>query len=116
MTNPSVNVLPSSLARESKTVYKLTVCGRPAKQLYCGSCAAPGGFVAVDVQFAFWLCRNCEGQWAVLAGTYTTSDEEFFRRVAEASRETYGRDLTVVEQLEALKDSTSPLYKLSKER
>lgn len=85
--------------------------------IYCGNCHVDGGLVPEEnCTFAFWLCSKCEGAWGQLAATYTTSDEVFWEKVKQEQLERYGRELTEVEVIEALKDDTNPLAKLAKDR
>lgn len=100
-----------------------TVTGRVYHQgqcwipIYCGNCHTPGGLVPEEnCNFAFWLCRNCEGTWGQLAGTMSTPDEVFWEKVKQAQLETYGRELTELEVVEAVKDDANPLAKLAKDR
>ncbi len=111
------DVLPDcTLQRTQRTVTRITICGAPAKRIFCGNCHVPGGFVAESASFAFWLCRDCEGKWAPLAGTYTTSDEQFWETVKQEQLAQHGRELTAAEVIEELKDDGSTISKLIKDR
>jgi transposase-like protein len=80
----------------------------------CGHVKGP--YVPDGTTFAFWLCHDCEGKWAPIAGTMAVPDEVFFQKVADEQLETYGRHLTPHELTEVLKDDRSTLTRLSKDR
>jgi len=66
--------------------------------------------------FAFYLCDACADKWSPLADAAITPDEVFWRKVHDAQMETFGRELTEAELVEALKDDTHILTKLCKDR
>jgi len=84
--------------------------------IFCANCGKLGAYVPEEnMTFAFWLCNGCEAQWATLAGTYTTSDEQFYATVAEEMIETYGHYLTEPEVMAAEQSTTGSLSTLLKE-
>lgn len=89
--------------------------------IFCANCGAPGGMVPEEnMTFAFYLCderaKNCVAKWNHLASTYVMPDEVFWAKVREAQVEKYGRELSVPEQKDLVKDDSSILAKLGKER
>lgn len=85
--------------------------------IYCAGCHVDGPYVPEEnTTFAFWLCQECEKDWAHVTGTMAVPDDVFFQRVAEEQLETFGRLLTPQELTEVLKDDRSSLTRLSKDR
>lgn len=85
--------------------------------IFCANCGAPGGAVPEETcTFAFYLCVPCGEQWEPLAGTYLEPDVVFWQKVQEAQQDTYGRELSPTEIVEALKDGNSMLSKLARDR
>lgn len=76
--------------------------------IFCANCGKLGAYVPEEnMTFAFWLCDHpCADRWATLAGTYTTSDEEFWAKVAAESLETYGHYLTEADVLQLPKSGS----------
>jgi len=119
MNNQSkANVLPDCRLKTDFTPKRMMFVGAVAwVPIYCGNCGAEGGRVPVEnTNFAFWLCANCESEWGVVAGTCCVPDDIFWKKLHEAQIEKYGRDLTAEEAIEALKDESNPITKLSKDR
>lgn len=85
--------------------------------LYCANCGGDGGWVPeADCTFAFYLCDNCEAGWKELPGTYTEPDTVFWARLKNEQMEKYGRELEPHEIIEVLKDDTSTISKLARDR
>lgn len=114
------DTLPNSIAvRNSKTV--VWANGMKWIPIFCANCGCDGGQVLeVDYErtknHAFHLCMTCAERWTTLADTAITPDEVFWQKVHDESVEAFGRDLTVQETAEALKDGNHVLAKLAKDR
>jgi hypothetical protein len=113
-TNP-VDILPDCRTK-TPTGRKMHM-GLSYVPIFCAGCHVSGPYVPEEnTTFAFWLCHECEGKWAPIAGTMAVPDEVFFQKVADEQMETYGRHLTPLELTEVLKDDRSTLTRLSKDR
>lgn len=108
-------LLPDSRPREQKKVVRL---GRLNwVPIYCANCGADGGLVPEEnCNFAFYLCVPCADRWTPLAGTFMVPDEVFWKKVQDEQMEKYGRILEPGELAEVLKDESSSLSKLCKDR
>lgn len=85
--------------------------------IFCANCGRPGGAVPEEnVTFAFYLCNGCVEKHGAVAGTLMVPDELFWRRVAEAQLERYGRLLTAEEWQRIAEDPAHPLHALLKEK
>lgn len=85
--------------------------------IYCANCGADGGLVPEsNCNFAFYLCMSCAERWSPIEGTYMVPDEVFWQKVLEEQMNTFGRELTNEEMAEVLKDDSSSLSKLCKDR
>lgn len=113
------NLLPDSRMKNPTGVISM-LWGQWGKinmqPIFCASCGKLGGYCPLEnMTFAFWLCDHpCADQWANLAGTYTTSDEVFFAKVAEEAA-ARGNGLTEKEILAAEESSCNSLSLLLKE-
>lgn len=114
------DILPNCIAQRSeKTV--VWPNGQKWIQLSCGNCGKDGGLVLeVDYDraknFAFYLCEPCAEKWSPLVDTYMAPDEAFWQKIRDAQMEEFGRELTPMEIVEALKDDNHILTKLCKDR
>lgn len=108
-------------------VYPECRCKRPTKiirhanmnwvPLYCANCGADGGIVPEDnCDFAFYLCVPCSEKLGPIEGIYQEPDHLFWEAVAEEQIAKYGHMLQPGEIVEAMKDDTSTLAKLGKDR
>ena len=100
------NLLPDSRMASPTGVIRIEFgeWGRINMQpIFCANCGKLGAYIPEEnMTFAFWLCNGpCSDQWATLAGTYTSSDEVFFEKVAQEMLETYGHYLTEKEVIAA---------------
>ena len=114
----SQDVLPDSRMKHPTGVTRIEFgeWGRLNMQpIFCANCGKLGAYVPEEnMTFAFWLCDGpCSDSWATLAGTYTSTDEVFWQKVAEESLETYGRYLTEADVLSI--GETGPLSTLLRE-
>jgi hypothetical protein len=112
------DLLPDSRPRIQKNVTRMTTPWGVVNYVpvYCANCGVPYGLVPNEnMTFAFWLCNLCAEKWAPLEGTYTIPDEVFAQKIAEELM-TYGRDVTMSEITEILKDENSSLAKLCKDK
>jgi hypothetical protein len=116
----SANVLPNCIAtRSSKTVFGPG--GTRWLPLHCANCGKDGGLVMetdweLVKNWAFYLCDPCADKWAPLANTCLAPDEVFWQKVHQAQLDNYGRALSDLELVEALKDHDHLLSKLAKDR
>ena len=113
-------ILPNCIAaRSSKTV--VWPNGMKWIPIYCANCGKDGGQVLESdydrvKNFAFYLCEPCAEKWSPMANTLVEPDLVFWRKVQQAQLEHYGRELTQEELITALKDESSIISKLAKER
>jgi len=85
-------------------------------RVFCANCGKLSILVPKEsCTFAFALCPKCE-KLGKIAQMMATPDEVFFRKALEVQQEIYGRELTALEQAEALKDSDHILSKLVRDR
>jgi len=85
--------------------------------IYCANCAKDGGLVPEEnCTFAFYLCDTCAEKWSPLADTYLVPDEVFWAKLQEEQLEKYKRILSPEELVELLKDDSSTLAKLGKDK
>jgi hypothetical protein len=115
----SQDILPDSRMKNPTGVKRIEFgkWGRiNMEPIFCASCGKLGAYAPSEsMTFAFWLCDGpCTDQWGTLAGTYTTSDEEFFKKVAAEAVER-GCNLTEREIVAIEESSCNPLSKLLKE-
>ena len=122
-TERNIDILPDSRAKNAVnvTIMAYKGIGMNMVPLYCANCGVPGPLVfEANCTFAFWLCNenqnDCAAKWGALAGTWTEPDAVFFDRVKSEMLETYGYELSPQEIIEVLKDDSSVLSKLAKER
>jgi hypothetical protein len=116
----SVDILPNCIAMRNE---KSVVWSNGVKLLptFCANCGVAGGLVMqVDWDrvrnFAFYLCDPCALKWAPLTNYALVPDEVFWTKVHAAQMESFGRELTEEELIEALKDDNHILTKLCKDR
>jgi hypothetical protein len=85
--------------------------------LFCANCGSDGGMVPEEhCDFAFYLCMSCADKWGPITNCYMEPDHVFWEKVAQEQLDSYGRPLTAYEQSEVLKDDSSSLAKLAKDR
>lgn len=96
----ALDVLPDSRLTRSIKGAKRMLWGQwgtiNVVPIFCANCGKLRGYCPEEnMTFAFYLCDSpCAEQWATLAGTYTTTDEQFFQKCAEAMVEEHGHYLT----------------------
>ena len=113
------NILPNCLLKTPKVDIGLSGRGVTWFYLYCANCGKDGGRVQdthLSDQFAFYLCNYCAETYGAIDGTYMVPDEVFWQKVKDAQMEEFGRELSVDEIVEALKDGSHMLTKLAKEK
>ena len=66
--------------------------------------------------FAFYLCEPCAETHGDLAGVEMIPDEVWFARIRDAQLEEYGRELSLIEQVDELANPDSALSKLARDR
>lgn len=84
--------------------------------IFCANCGKSGGWVPEETTFIFYLCDPCAVKHGNIDGTYMVPDEVFFQEVKNAQLEEFGRELSVPELTEALKDEESVLSKIGRSR
>ena len=109
------SILPNSIPKNTKG--RMFRNGQPWIPIYCANCGADGGFVPEEAAtFAFYLCDVDAEKWSPLAGLMAIPDEVFWEKVKQTQIETFGRELTGDEIVEALKDEHHVLTKLARDR
>lgn len=89
--------------------------------IYCINCGVQGPNV-IDADwgavqnFAAYICQDCADKNPEAFGAMITPDELFWSKLHAAQTEEFGRDLTEPELIEALKDNTSVIAQLAKDR
>ncbi len=114
-----VDLLPNCLTNTPKIDWSLSGQNGTWYYLFCANCGADGGRVldtSLPKQFAFYLCDSCAEKYGSLTTLYMEPDAVFWEKVRQAQMEKFGRELTEPEIIEALKDGSHILTKLSKER
>jgi hypothetical protein len=85
--------------------------------IFSANYGADGGFVPEEnCTFAFYLCDPCAHKMGPIHGSDMEPDAVFFDRVRNEQLEKYGRELSLPELAEAVKDEHSSLTKLTKDR
>ena len=78
---------------------------------YCNESATePGG------GYVGFLCDRCAETWSPLVGTMLIPDQVHWQKVPAAQGEPYGRVLSPFEQAAALRDGSTVLAKLARDR
>jgi len=120
MSDTNKDILPNCIATRSE---KTIVWGNGMKwiPIYCANCGKDGGMVmegdwSLVKNFAFYLCDPCGEKWSALVDMAISPDEAFWAKVKQAQLEAFGRELTEIELVEALKDGDHILTKLSRDR
>jgi hypothetical protein len=109
------NVLPSSVARHIKgSVMKNGVEWIP---IFCANCGVDGGYVPKPSEhFAFFLCdenqNGCSSKWSPMVDHMVVPQEKFWEVARQEQLERYGREMTEVEILDALKDPNHWVHSL----
>ena len=114
------DILPDSRMKSPTGVIRIEFgqWGRINMQpIFCASCGKLGAYVPEEnMTFAFWLCDGqCSEQWAQLAGTYTTTDEQFWETAKYEMIEKYGHYLDERGVIKAQAEETGALGKLLRE-
>ena len=112
-----MELLPESRLRNPKGSKRFM--GLNWVPLYCANCGVEGGYVPEDslsCNYSHYECLPCAEKLGELVGHYKVPDEVFWEKVKQAQLEEDGRELTEQEVIEALKDSTHYLTKLTTER
>lgn len=112
------DVLPSSVAKDPKGV--IVQNGVKWFPIYCASCGVDGGFVPEpSKEFAFYLCdedrNNCSAKWTHLVDFMVVPQEKFWEVARQEQMERLGREMTVTEILEALRDPNHWIWSLEKD-
>lgn len=113
-------ILPNCIATRSERTI-VWANGTKWIPIFCANCGKDGGLVLETEwdrvkNFAFYLCDPCGEKWSPLVGMALSPDEAFWKKVRDAQLENFGRLLTNVELVEALKDDNHVLTKLCKDR
>lgn len=114
-----MNILPDSRLKHPVRVQRLenNLGSLNWVPIFCANCGADGGMVPEDnMSFAFYLCNSCAEKWVPLTNTYMEPDAVFWQKVREAQLEKYGRELAPSELVDVLKDDSSVISKLCKDR
>jgi hypothetical protein len=114
-----MDLLPSSRLRNPVRVQRLenNLGSLNWVPIFCANCGADGGMVPEEnMSFAFYLCNPWAEKWAPLTNTYMEPDAVFWQKVREAQLEKYGRELAPSELVDVLKDDSSVISKLCKDR
>jgi hypothetical protein len=117
-------ILPACTPRVTRNVqfrqvtdWSGTTHSIPYVPIFCTSCGADGGWVPEESkQFCHYLCDDCQDSYAPQVGELCVPDELFWKHVAEAQLETYGRIPTAVEVAESLKLPDSLESNLARDR
>ncbi|HWW84183.1 MAG TPA: hypothetical protein VNZ26_11300 [Vicinamibacterales bacterium] len=114
------DILPNCIAARSERTI-VWANGMKWIPIFCANCGTDGGQVLETdweraKNFAFYLCDPCAEKWSPLAGMALSPDEAFWQKIREAQIENFGRELSNVELVEALKDDEHVLTKLCKDR
>ena len=109
------SVLPSSVTREIKgDVMRNGVKWIP---IFCANCGADGGYVPEPSKdFAFFLCdadqNGCSEKWSPMVDLMVVPQEKFWEIARQEQMERLGREMTVTEIANALKDPNHWLQSL----
>jgi len=109
------NVVPSSVAREIKgDVMRNGVKWIP---IFCANCGCDGGYVPEPSKdFAFFLCdvnqNACAEKWSPMVDLMVVPQEKFWEVARQEQLERLGREMTVDEVANALKDPNHWLHSL----
>jgi hypothetical protein len=112
----AATLLQDSRARETRAgVYR---AGRWHVPVFCGSCGKDDGQMVPEdaCDFAFYLCEPCAETYGALDGVEMIPDEVWFARIRDAQLEEYGRELSLIEQIDELANPDSALSKLARDR
>ena len=91
------DLLPSGLAR-NPTGRKFAQ-GLSWIRVHCINCGLAGPWVTEDtVDWAFWICHECEGKFGRIAGMMCLPDHVVRQKIEHEQVEKYGRVLTPGEQ------------------
>jgi hypothetical protein len=115
----TLDLLPDCRTREPKVDWNISNPGWEWEFLFCGSCGADGGRVLkthLPKEFAYYICEDCLAKHGHVVGTWVEPDEVFRQKVVQAMQEEYGHTLTELEILDELKDPSSTISKLEKEK
>lgn len=115
------DLLPNSIPRNPKVDWSISRADSRWFYIFCANCGADGGRVMEAnipncEEFAFYLCNSCAEKYGDIPNSVMVPDEVFFKKVAEAQLESYGRTLTAEEVAIELQDGSSILSKLAKEK
>ena len=97
----TVDILPSSLARETKDAKGSWI------PYFCANCGKAGGRCLDSSTFLFWLCNLCFDKHGAITGTMAVPDQEFYDKMKHEQQESFGhylspQELAKVHQLLAL--------------
>jgi hypothetical protein len=84
--------------------------------IFCANCGKDGGWVPDNSTFAFYICTPCAAKCGNIDGTYMVPDEVFFDKLRNVQIEEFGRELSVYEMTEAIKNENNVLSKLVSEK
>lgn len=115
-----ITILPDSRTNPTKTLGQSWNRGPLGiwVPIFCASCGAFGGSVPEGTTTsAFYLCDDkCVAKYGVIPGAVMVPDQVFFRELAEAQLEHYGRYLTEPELVNELADTGSVISRLAADR
>lgn len=109
-------MLTDGRAREPRD--RVFRAGRWHVPVFCGSCHRDDGQMVPEdaCDFAFYLCEPCAETYGDLDGVEMIPDEVWFARIRDAQIDDYGRELTLIEQVDELSNPDSALSKLARDR
>lgn len=118
MTAPlatSPDILPDS--RPSRITKSVWYAGAWWTPIYCANCGADGGIVPEEnMTFAFYICTPCYEKHGAILNMYLMPDEVFWEKMKQEQLERYGHYLSEQELEEVIREDTSPLARLIKQR
>lgn len=85
--------------------------------IFCASCGVEGGRVPQEnMNFVFWLCKECFAKHGYLTNMMVMPDEVFWEEVKQAQLAKYGHNLNADETRLALSDPESLESRLARSR
>lgn len=89
--------------------------------VFCANCGDPGGHILESDRdtienWAFYMCEPCAIKWQPMMGCYVEPDVAFWAKVRAVQMEQFGRELSMEEVAEALKNGDHVLSQLARER
>lgn len=110
-----LDILPDSRARNTRGRIFNTPMGTLIP-IFCANCGVDGGAVPEEnMNFVFYLCKQCAETHGHITGMMMMPDEVFFEKMKHEQMEAYGRYLTETEVVQVVQEDASPLAKLIKQ-